>query len=92
MNNNPKLYCRNPEVVFAQMGDELVMMSEEQGQYLGLNAVAADIWDLLDTPKDFTQLCSALQQRYQVTAEQCETDVRRFLTQMCEQQLLVTQE
>ena len=91
MNNNPKRYCRNPEVAFAQMGDELVMMSEQQGQYLGLNAIAADIWELLDTPKDFAQLCSALQQKYQVTTEQCETDVQRFLAQMCEHQLLVTQ-
>lgn len=92
MDNNPRLYCRNTQVVFAQMGDELVMMSEEQGQYLGLNAIAADIWDLLDTPKDFTQLCNALQQKYQVTAAQCETDVQRFLTQMCDHQLLVIQE
>lgn len=91
MNNNPKVYCRNSQVVFAQMGDELVMMSEEQGQYLGLNAIAADIWGLLETPQNFIQICNALQQKYQVTKEQCETDVQRFLTQMCEQQLLDTQ-
>ncbi|MCF4009293.1 PqqD family peptide modification chaperone [Rheinheimera sp. UJ63] len=92
MQNNIKHYCRNPEVVFAQMGDELVMLSEEQGQYLGLNTIAADIWNLLEAPMAFAQLCSSLQQKYQVTAEQCETDVQLFLGQMLQHKLIVTQE
>lgn len=91
MSDNAVIYCRNPEIAFAQMGDELVMMSEDHGQYLGLNAIAADIWNLLESPMNFTQLCNVLQQKYQVTTAQCETDVERFLVQMCEHQLLVTQ-
>lgn len=92
MNNNLKLYCRNPDVAFAQMGDELVMLSEEQGQYLGLNAIAADIWELLQIGLSFEQLCTALQQKYQVSPAQCETDVQRFLEQMVKHKLLVIQE
>ena len=91
MSDNAVLYCRNPEVVFAQMGNELVMLSEEQGQYLGLNTIAAEIWNLLETAMDFAQLCTSLQQKYDVTAPQCEADVKLFLEQMLKHKLLITQ-
>lgn len=83
------VFGRNPDIVFAQMGDELVMMSEEQGQYLGLNVVAADIWQLLATPMSFTALCEALQHKYQVSAEKCAADVQLFLQQMLQRELLI---
>lgn len=91
MEISQEVFIRNPDIVFAQMGEELVMMSEAQGQYMGLNLVAADIWQLLATPMSFTGLCEALQHKYHVSAEQCATDVQLFLQQMLQRDLLKIQ-
>lgn len=91
MDISQSVVSRNPDIAFAQMGDELVMMSEEQGQYMGLNAVAAEIWQLLEVPMSFTALCDALQQKYQVSAERCHADVQVFVGQMLHSKLLTLQ-
>lgn len=88
MTNPQTLLSRNPEIFFAQMGDELIMMSEDQGKYLSLNAVASDIWQLLETPKAFADLCSALQEKYEVTPERCQSDLTQFVAQMLANNLL----
>ena len=36
----------------AKVGDELVMMSAEKGNYIGLSEVGARIWELIETPQD----------------------------------------
>ena len=35
----------------AKVGDELVMMSAEKGNYIGLSEVGARIWELIETPQ-----------------------------------------
>ncbi len=83
------LYARSERFSFVPMDDELVMMDIEQGKYLGLNPVATEIWHLLEQPKSMTQLLTALLDRYEVSAAQCETDLQRFLQQMHSQGMLV---
>ncbi len=36
----------------AKVGDELVMMSAEKGNYIGLSEVGARIWELIETPQE----------------------------------------
>jgi hypothetical protein len=83
------LYARSERFSFVPMDDDLVMMDIEHGKYLGLNAVAADIWRLLEQPKSASQLLSLLLERYEVSAAQCDADLQRFLVQMLSQGMLV---
>jgi hypothetical protein len=66
----------------AKVGDELVMMSAEQGHYIGLSEVGARIWELLDTPRDLDAVCAQLQLEYDVTAEICRAEVESFLNEL----------
>lgn len=79
---------RHPDLVFAHMGDEVVMMSQDQGDYLGLNAVASVIWEMAETPQQVGVICTELQQRFEVTPEQCERDVVVFMQQMLDKELV----
>ena len=54
---------RQGEWLSAKVGDELVMMSAETGDYLGLSEVGARIWELLETPQDAGALCGKLRGR-----------------------------
>ncbi|MDB5534454.1 MAG: coenzyme synthesis protein PqqD [Hyphomicrobiales bacterium] len=66
----------------AKVGDELVMMSAESGNYIGLSEVGARIWELINGPRDVDALCSALQAEYSVTPQTCHAEVEAFLKEM----------
>jgi Coenzyme PQQ synthesis protein D (PqqD) len=66
----------------AKVGDELVMMSAEKGDYLGLSEVGARIWELIETPQAIDAVCARLLDEYDVTPEVCRTEVENFLTEL----------
>ncbi|MDO9414096.1 MAG: PqqD family peptide modification chaperone [Pseudolabrys sp.] len=69
----------------AKVGDELVMMSAERGNYIGLSEVGARIWDLLETDNDIDAICAQLQQEYEVTPEVCRAEVESFCNELVKQ-------
>ncbi|MRJ42959.1 MULTISPECIES: PqqD family protein [Idiomarina] len=79
---------RHPDLVFALMGEEVVMMSEDQDNYLGLNGVASKIWTMLEEPHVVNVLCTKLQQEFEVSKEQCEQDLLFFLNDMQQKKLI----
>ena len=66
----------------AKVGDELVMMNAERGNYVGLTEVGARIWELLETPHELEHLCSKLQEEFDVSAETCRADIGVFLEEL----------
>jgi hypothetical protein len=66
--------------ISAKVGAEIVMMSVEQGKYIGLNEVGARIWDLLDTPQSVDSLCIELVDEFDVAPDACRSEVEDFLT------------
>lgn len=70
--------------ISAKVGGELVMMSVEEGKYIGLNEVGARIWELLDTPQPRDALEVRLLQEFEVTPEVCRNEVDAFLAKLVE--------
>jgi Coenzyme PQQ synthesis protein D (PqqD) len=66
----------------AKVGDELVMMSAEKGNYIGLSEVGARIWELLEMPQDVEAVCARLQDEYDVAPETCRLEVESFLNEL----------
>jgi hypothetical protein len=66
----------------AKVGDELVMMSAEKGNYIGLSDVGARIWELLEAPQDVAALHAQLLKEYDVTPEVCRAEVDTFLKEL----------
>ena len=66
----------------AKVGDELVMMSAEKGNYIGLSEVGARIWELIETPQEIDILCGRLQEEYDVPPETCRSEVQSFLDEL----------
>lgn len=73
---------RHGDWLSAKVGDELVMMSAEKGNYIGLSEVGARIWDIIETPRDFEAVCAQLQQEYDVTPDLCRAEVETFLNEL----------
>jgi hypothetical protein len=66
----------------AKVGDELVMMSAEKGNYIGLSEVGARIWELIETPREVEAVCAQLEQEYNVTPDACHAEVESFLNEL----------
>ena len=68
----------------AETGDGTVMMSPTAAQYIGLSETGGRIWDLLATPRTLAELCAALADEYEVTAEAVRADVQTFVAGLAE--------
>jgi hypothetical protein len=79
---------RKQDIVAAQMDGETVMMSVKNGKYYNLGTTGGAIWELLEQPSLVTDLLLQLQERYDVTAEQSESDVLPFLKSLLDQKLI----
>ncbi len=75
-------YVRAKQLLEAELGDELVALDTDGGHCFGFNSVAADIWRLLDRPRDRETLHRALMDKYDVDAAQCATDLKSCLADL----------
>lgn len=73
------LLVRNDSLVSAPMGADVAMMDMDTGKYFVLQEVAAFVWDRLAQPATAEELCAALMQVYDVTAERCRAELLPFL-------------
>jgi len=75
-------YIRNNKTISGRLLDEMVMMDIEKGKYFSLNPVATRIWDLLEKPMGEEEMCSLLMEEYEVSHDQCLSEVREHLAEM----------
>jgi Coenzyme PQQ synthesis protein D (PqqD) len=69
-------------VMVRQLGDECVMLDMASGYYFGLDPVGARIWQLLSETSSFAEIVERLAQEYEVTPEQAESDLVRFVEEL----------
>lgn len=66
----------------AKVADELVMMSAERGNYLGLSEVGTRIWELVEVPRAIDDLCAQLITEFDVAPDVCRVEVETFLREL----------
>jgi hypothetical protein len=80
--NLQSVISRNPEIVHSMMDGEVVMMSVDQGLFLGIDTIGTHIWNLLETPVKVEDLIEKLVASYDVERSVCENDTLLFLNDM----------
>lgn len=83
------LQRKENNVLATNLGDELVMMDTQSGNYITLNDLGRIIWDKLEQPISGHDLTLYLLSKYDVTEEQCKTETYAFLEKLQAQGLLV---
>ena len=83
-----KKYIRSNETISGKLHDEQVMLDIEKGKYFSLNPVATRIWEILEQPKELTELCSKLMEEYDVEMEQCKKETNEHLKEMIKMGLI----
>ncbi|MDQ7823727.1 MAG: PqqD family protein [Candidatus Eremiobacteraeota bacterium] len=81
--------ARNEEIAWSELDDEVVLLDIDQGSYFSLNAVAADLWKLLDGSRTVASLVGEVLTLYDVEESQARQDVIRVVGDMVQKNLAV---
>ena len=73
---------RDNSIISTDLGDSVVMMSIEQGEYYALNDIGSDIWHLIEEPVSIGSVCNSLLDKYDVSEEECLQGVESFFNEM----------
>jgi len=81
-------YTPSPEVSARVLDGEAVLLNVQTGAYFGLNKVGTHIWQLYGEGKSLAQVVAGVCDRFAVTTERAETDVRAFTKTLLERGLM----
>jgi hypothetical protein len=74
--------------VSCDLSDGSVVLSLREGIYYGLNPVGSRIWGLLQEPKTLGEIQRILLEEYEVEPERCLAEIRTFLKEMMDKDLI----
>ena len=79
------------DLLSSQLGEsERVMLDMDRGRYYGLEAVAATIWDAVQSPTTVAEICAVVGQIYEGEPDEIETDTLAFVQQLFDNNLITT--
>ena len=76
------------QVMSSSFDNEEVLLDLDQGVYFSLNTVGKEIWDLITKGRDFDDIVTTIQNRYQVAYSTVCHDVRRLIDELVTQGLV----
>lgn len=82
---------RKDTIITADMQGSTVTMDIQTGKYYNLGETGGVIWNLLKTQKTYDELIAGITKEFEVTREQCENDIEKFLTKLIEDGLIITE-
>lgn len=75
-------------LLVSELGNEMVMMDVESGNYIGLNETGKVIWEMIEQPVKVDELIKQLTIKYDISYEECSKDTLEYLQKMDEQKIL----
>ncbi len=86
---NEKLQLKVDDLVWREVGDELVVLELSTSTYLTLNGTARCLWERLTDATTVDGLIEMLVDRYRISADQARSDTESFLSELIERELIV---
>ena len=74
--------------VGADLGEEIILLHLEKGQYFGLKQVGAAIWRLLESPRTIGEIEGILLEEYDIEPDICHEEVVGLLSDLIDQGLV----
>ena len=88
MLNLNSIVQRASDVIAAESGHDLVMVSVTKGLYYGISDVARGIWEAIEHPKKVSDLVDDLTATYRIDREACAQEAIVFLESLRAEELL----
>jgi len=88
--NLPEQLTVSTEVLTRQVGDEVVLLDLASGNYFGLEAVGARIWQLLGEARSTASIRDILLAEYDAPADTIEADLQRLVAELISRGLVTS--
>jgi len=82
MTKDTAVFRPRPDVRFRVVGDEAVIVRQEDAEVIALNEVGASVLSLLDSRRSVRDVLDALLEQYDVDRESLSGDLSRFLSEL----------
>jgi len=79
------------DLLISPLADEIVMMNVKSGDYLGLNKVASDIWNKIETSCSVSEICDELLLKYEIDEQSCKDQTFKLVQKLVDNQLVEIQ-
>jgi hypothetical protein len=79
---------RAKEVMFSQLDDELLAIDSQAGFCYSLNETAGLIWEMMAEPITLKEICTRLQEKFDVDEKDCLSDVTALLQGLYQAELV----
>lgn len=89
--NKQVIIVRSAKPVETTVGSEVVLMTLDTGECLGLGETGSDVWRLLASPTHLDPLVASLSKAYEAPPGVIEQDVVELLEQMLDRGLIELQ-
>ncbi len=73
ISRNEAQFLTNP------VGDEIIILNMETGDYIGLNLVGSAIWEHLKTPQKVSEIIEKLMNEFNVDIGKCTNETLEYL-------------
>lgn len=73
----------SPDVLFRELGEELVLLDLNSSKYFSLNETGAVIWNLLEQGEDHGSIARQLSMKFDVDEQKAMADVEDLLDRLC---------
>jgi Coenzyme PQQ synthesis protein D (PqqD) len=88
MLNSGSIVQRHPDIIAAEVDQDLVMVSVASGFYYGVSDVAREIWEAIERPTKVSDLVNDLTASYDIDRSSCEEQTLSFLEDLLNERLL----
>lgn len=75
-------------IISQNLDEDAVMANIDTGFYFGVGKTGKRIWELVKSEISVHEVCSQLQQEYNVDLIRCESDVMTFMKELLQEDLL----
>ena len=79
---------RRETIVAADVADDAILLDIDSGYFFQLNKTAARIWNLLEEPQSFDDLCASLHDVFQPGEHAISADVEEFVADLRERGII----
>lgn len=86
------LVSRGKDNISTELEGETVLLNLASNEFVGLDAVGSSIWNLMERPITFQDLCKMLMDQYDVEGDVCRGDVMSFLQELVGDNLITVQQ
>jgi Coenzyme PQQ synthesis protein D (PqqD) len=92
MASEEAMFARNPEVVAAGIGEEIVLLDSRNWNYVNFDEIGSRIWVHLEKPRTLSWLVEELVEEYATDHTVCRRDTEFFLRTLLKNGLVVSRE